>query len=136
MAFWLVKSEPDVFSWETFLLESGTIWDGVRNYQARNYLAQMQLGDLVLFYHSRKQKAVVGLAHVVETAFPDPSALIGEKWVAVKLNPVKALAKPISLEDIKKEPDLKNILLLKQSRLSVMPLQQGEFDCILSMSEK
>ncbi|MDE3084916.1 MAG: EVE domain-containing protein [Verrucomicrobiota bacterium] len=125
--YWLVKQEPEAYSWETFLRDGRTTWDGVRNFQARNHLKTMHAGDRVLFYASGGPKNVVGLAEVTRAAFPDPTDEASEGWVAVELKPVKTLLHPVSLAEIKAQPALKSISLLRQSRLSVMPLSSAEF---------
>lgn len=132
MQYWLVKSEPEKYSWTRFVQDGRTCWDGVRNFQARNNLQQMQPGDLVLFYHSVSDKAIVGMAKVEKTAYPDPTA-DDPKWVAVDLVPVQDFKAPVTLEQIKKDPNLANIALLRQSRLSVMPLKAEEFDVLLAL---
>jgi predicted RNA-binding protein with PUA-like domain len=129
---WLVKSEPFKYSWDKFNQDGRTFWDGVRNYQARNNLREMQEGDLVLFYHSNEGKNVVGIAKVVKTAYQDPTTS-DPNWVVVDLVPVQSLAKPVSLEQIKAEESLKDISLIRQGRLSVMSLKATEFDKILEM---
>jgi len=131
---WLVKSEPHKYSWEKFVEEGKTVWDGVRNYQARNNLKEMQLGDLVLFYHSNEGKSIMGIAQVSKTFYQDPTTQ-DPNWVVVELIPWKALVKPVSLEIIKSDPRLKEISLVRQGRLSVMPLKREEFDRILEWSE-
>ncbi|SHI62264.1 Predicted RNA-binding protein, contains PUA-like domain [Hymenobacter daecheongensis DSM 21074] len=133
MQYWLVKSEPGAYSWADFAREGGTAWTGVRNFQARNYLQQMQPGDLVLFYHSMTEKAVVGLAEVAAAAAPDATAEAGSGWVAVVLQPRQPLAQPVALARIKQDARLTQIGLLRQSRLSVMPLRVEEFDVILEL---
>lgn len=132
MQYFLVKSEPFKYSWEQFLKDKRTFWDGVRNYQARNNLQAMKVGDLVLFYHSNEGKAVVGLAKVVKEAYPDPTTA-DQRWVAVDLEPVQSLDHPVKLEQIKQDPLLQNIALVRQGRLSVMPLEPAEFDRILQL---
>jgi len=132
-SFWLVKQEPSDYSWTDFVKDGGTIWTGVRNFAARNNLRLMSKGDQVLFYHSGEDKAVVGIAKVTRTAFQDPTAK-GEDWSAVELAPVKKLARPVTLAEIKAKSQLKNIALVRQSRLSVMPLTAKDFDFILKMS--
>jgi len=129
---WLVKSEPFKYSWEKFNEDGRTFWDGVRNYQARNNLREMKEGDLVLFYHSNEGKNVVGIAKVVKEAYQDPTTA-DANWVVVDLVPVQALDKPVTLEQIKAEESLKDISLVRQGRLSVMPLKATEFDKILEM---
>jgi predicted RNA-binding protein with PUA-like domain len=131
MNYWLVKSEPESYSWDDLVAKGEDVWDGIRNYQARNFLREMQIGDLVYFYHSGKEKAIVGLAEVSEEAFPDPK---DAAWVAVKIKDKKKLEKPVSLSQIKSEDLLSGMLLIKQSRLSVMSLTKVEFDTILKMS--
>lgn len=129
---WLVKSEPFKYSWDKFNEDGRTFWDGVRNYQARNNLRDMKEGDLVLWYHSNEGKNVVGIAKVVKEAYQDPTT-DDKNWVVVDLVPVQALDKPVSLEQIKAEESLKDISLVRQGRLSVMPLKATEFDKILEM---
>lgn len=133
MNFWLVKSEPAAYSWADFTRDGHTDWTGVRNFQARNFLQQMQPNDLVLFYHSVTGKEVVGVAAVVQAATPDATAEANSGWVAVKLRPHQALNRPVSLAQIKKDIRLHNIGLLRQSRLSVMALRPEEFDAILEL---
>lgn len=134
MNYWLVKSEPEAYSWERFVKEGKTMWEGVRNYQARNNLKEMKEGDWVLFYHSVSSKEVVGYAQVVREHYPDPTTH-DERWVVVDLVPKGALKKPVSLAQIKKDERLENIALVKQGRLSVMPLRKEEFDLIVQMGE-
>ncbi|SMC54067.1 EVE domain-containing protein [Pedobacter nyackensis] len=132
MNHWLVKSEPFKYSWEKFNQDGRTFWDGVRNYQARNNLKAMKEGDLVLFYHSNEGKNVVGIAKVVKEFYQDPTT-DDANWVVVDLSPVEGLKNPVSLEQIKAEESLKDISLVRQGRLSVMPLRAEEFDKILEM---
>ncbi|WP_316842350.1 EVE domain-containing protein [Pedobacter gandavensis] len=132
MNHWLVKSEPFKYSWDQFNKDGRTFWDGVRNYQARNNLKAMKEGDLVLFYHSNEGKNVVGIAKVVKEFYQDPTT-DDIKWVVVDLAPVEALKTPVSLEQIKAEESLQDISLVRQGRLSVMPLKAEEFDKILEM---
>jgi predicted RNA-binding protein with PUA-like domain len=132
MQYWLVKSEPETFSWADLIKDGKTMWDGVRNYQARNNMQQMQPGDMVLFYHSVSEKAIVGIAKVDKAAYPDPTAEDG-KWVVVDLVPFRDFKEPVTLEQIKKDSRLENIALLRQSRLSVMPLKGEEFDVLLAL---
>lgn len=132
MQYWLVKSEPETYSWADLIKDGKICWDGVRNYQARNNLQQMQPGDLVLFYHSVSEKAVVGIAKVGRAAYPDPTA-DDAKWVAVDLVPERDFKDAVTLEQIKKDSRLENIALLRQSRLSVMPLRPEEFEVLLSL---
>jgi predicted RNA-binding protein with PUA-like domain len=130
--FWLVKQEPSDYSWADFVADGSTSWTGVRNYAARNNLRRMSKGDEVLFYHSGEDKAVVGVSKVARTAYRDATAKEGD-WNAVDLVPVKALPKPVTLHEIKSKPALKNIALVRQSRLSVMPLGAAEFQLIVKM---
>lgn len=131
MNYWLVKSEPSTYSWERLLKEGEAVWDGVRNYAARLHLRGMKAGDLVLFYHSNEDKAVVGIAKVSKEAYQDPTTK--EDWSAVDLVPYKGLKKPVTLEQIKAEKKLQQIYLVRQGRLSVMPLAKEEFEYIVSM---
>jgi predicted RNA-binding protein with PUA-like domain len=129
---WLVKQEPDSYPWSAFAREGVASWEGVRNYQARNNLKGMKPGDPVLFYASGDAKRVEGVATVSKAAFPDPSA-DEPGWVAVELKPVRALPRPVSLAAIKAVPSLANILLVRNSRLSVMPLPREAYEAILRM---
>ncbi len=126
----MVKSEPGSYSWADFVEKNEEVWDGVRNYQARNFLREMQLGDLVLFYHSGKEKAIVGIAEVSQEQFPDPT---DKAWVAVKLKVKSQLKSVISLAAIKGEDRLSDLPMLKQSRLSVLPVGKEEFDLLIKM---
>ena len=128
----MVKQEPEVYSWTDFVSDGKTDWTGVRNYQARNNLREMKSGDRVLFYHSGKDKAVVGIAEVVKAAYPDPTA-DDPQWVAVDLKPVKPLANSVQLAAIRYDERLSQLPLIRQSQLSVMPLTKDEFDVIVSM---
>ena len=131
--FWLVKQEPSDYSWADFVADGSTSWTGVRNFAARNNLRRMSKGDEVLFYHSGEEKAVVGIAKVARTAYRDATAKEGD-WSAVDLVPLKPLPKPVTLHEIKARPALKNIALVRQSRLSVMPLAARDFTTILKMA--
>ncbi|MBT5903731.1 MAG: EVE domain-containing protein [Opitutaceae bacterium] len=130
--YWLVKQEPEKYSWSDFTQDRTTDWDGVRNYQARNNLQAMRKGDQVLFYASVSDKEVQGISTVQKTAYPDPTTE-DERWVAVKLKAGKTLPSPVSLAQIKAEPKLSEIALIKQSRLSVIPLRKAEFYRILKL---
>ena len=130
--FWLVKQEPSAYSWSDFTKDGGTSWTGVRNYAARNNLRRMRKGDEVFFYHSGEDKAVVGLAKVARTAYADPTAK-EEDWSTVDLIPVRPLRRPVTLRQIKDESRLKKMQLVRQSRLSVMPVTAAEFRLILKM---
>ncbi|MFZ9942238.1 MAG: EVE domain-containing protein [Bacteroidia bacterium] len=135
MHYWLVKSEPFVYSWEEFVQDGETCWSGVRNYLARNHLKSMHKGDMVMFYHSNEGLAVVGIAKVSKTAYPDPT-IDDDRWVAVDLKPHKPLKNPVTLKTIKNEPRLKDIALIRLNRLSVIPLTEQEFDTILDLSTR
>ncbi|MFN4146550.1 MAG: EVE domain-containing protein [Runella sp.] len=132
MNHWLVKSEPYAYSWDDFVKAGKAVWDGVRNYQARNNLKAMQKGDLVLFYHSNEGLAVVGLAQVSREAYPDPTT-DDPRWVVVELTPLQAFTRPVTLAQIKSDNRLNQIALIRQSRLSVMPIRSEEFDVILTL---
>ena len=133
-AYWLVKSEPFKYSWDDFTKDGSTYWDGVRNAQARNNLRAMQRNDLSFFYHSNEGKEIVGVARVTKTAYPDPTS-DDERWVVVDLVPVKPLAQPVTLQQIKADAKLANIPLITQSRLSVMPLPEDAFKRILDLGK-
>ena len=130
--YWMVKQEPETYSWDDFVKDGRTDWTGVRNYQARNNLREMKTGDRVLFYHSGKDKAVVGVAEVVKDAYADPTA-DDPQWVAVDLKPIKPLSSPVQLAAIRYDKRLSALPLIRQSQLSVMPLTKDEFDTILAM---
>ena len=129
----MVKSEPASYSWEQFTKDGRATWTGVRNFQARNNLREMKVGDLVLFYHSVTGKEIVGIAKVVREAYPDPTT-DEPGWDCVDLVPVKPLKNPVTLKTIKRVPGLKGIPLLRQSRLSVMPLTAAEYAAIVKLS--
>ena len=131
--FWLVKQEPSAYSWADLVKDGKTQWTGVRNYTARNNLRAMGKGDAVFFYHSVVGKEIMGIARVVREAYPDPTATEGD-WSAVDLAPEKALPRPVSLDEIKKNPKLKEMALLRLSRLSVQPVTSAEFEEILRMA--
>ena len=134
MQYWLVKQEPEAYSWADLVKDSRTAWTGVRNFQARNNLRGMKRRDVVLFYHSGSEKQVVGYARVEKEAYPDPTAKEGD-WSSVDLAPVKQLGNPVTLGQIKADPTLKQMLLVRNSRLSVMPLTCEQFNRILKLSE-
>ena len=131
--YWLVKQEPSAYSWADLVREGKTQWTGVRNYTARNNLRAMKKGDAVLFYHSVVGKEVMGIAQVIREAYPDPTATEGD-WSAVDVAPEKALPRPVPLDEIKGNPKLKEMALLRLSRLSVQPVTSAEFDEILRMA--
>jgi predicted RNA-binding protein with PUA-like domain len=133
MGQWLVKSDPDSYGWPELEREGVARWDGVRNPEARNHLAEMRPGERVLFYHSGADKAVVGIARVTKAAYPEPGA-DDPRWLAVDLEPVKKLAQPVPLAAIKAEKSLARIPLVTRSRLSVMPIEPAAFEKILSLA--
>ncbi len=135
MNFWLIKSEPFKYSWEQFNQDQQTFWDGVRNYQARNNLMAMELGDLCLFYHSNEGKEVVGVAEVVKTHYQDPTTA-ETAWVVVDVKPSYQLKNPVSLQTMKSDPRLTNMGLLRQPRLSVIALTKDEFDTVILLSNE
>lgn len=134
MNHWLVKQEPESYSWNDFLKDGKTAWTGVRNFQARNNLRAMKQGDLVFYYHSVSEKQIVGLAKVAKEFYPDLTAKEGD-WSCVELVPVKALAEPVPLEVIRKDPLLKEMPLLRNSRLSVTPVTAAQFDHLLALAK-
>lgn len=136
MAFWLFKSEPSTWSWEQQVAkgEAGEEWDGVRNYQARNKMREMKLGDLGFFYHSQSEKAVVGLVEVIAESHRDSTA-DDDRWDCVDIKAVRPLARPVTLEEIKREPQLGEMVLVKNSRLSVQPVTDDEWKTILRLAE-
>ena len=131
--YWLLKSEPDAWSWDNQVKEGASMWDGVRNYQARNNLKKMKKNDLCFFYHSVTERSIVGIVKVVKEYYPDPTDKT-DRFVVVDVKAIKKLKKPVSLDQIKENNKLKNIALVKQSRLSVMPLKKTEWDIIIKMS--
>ncbi len=133
MAYWLIKSEPSVYSWDHLVKYGKTTWDGVRNYAARNNLQAMKKGDLVFYYHSNEGLEIVGICKVVKEAYPDPTAK-EPAWVSVDVAPVKALKKNVSLQQIKKEERLKEMALLRLSRLSVQEVKEEEWKIILELA--
>ncbi len=131
MNYWLVKSEPTVYPWSKFVKDKKAVWDGVRSYPGRKNLREMAKGDQVLFYHSMEGLEVVGIAEVINPAYQDPTT--EDDWSVVDLKPVNALKNPVSLKAIREVKKLQNIYLIRQGRLSVMPLQKAEFDLIVAM---
>lgn len=130
--FWLIKQEPETYSWDDLVRDGRTDWTGVRNFQARNNLRQMKAGDAVLFYHSGASKSVVGIAAVAKAGYADPTA-DDPQWIAVDIKPVKPLKQPVTLAAMRENSQLSNLLLIRQSRLSVMPVSKGEFETIVKM---
>lgn len=133
MNYWLVKSEPFKYSWDQFVKDKRTTWDGVRSYEARNNLQAMAKGDQAFFYHSNEGLEIVGIAAVLKTAYQDPTT-DDDRWVVVDLKPVKALKNPVSLQKMKADPRLKNMKLVRQGRLSVTPVTEDEFNAILDLA--
>ena len=133
-SYWLVKSEPFKYSWDDFVKDGRTCWDGVRNALARNNLQAMKKDDLAFYYHSNEGKEVVGVARVTGESYPDPTT-DDERWVVVDLEPVRALAEPVALSRIKADRELRDIPLVKQSRLSVMQLERAAFQRILRLGK-
>ena len=133
MKYWLLKSEPDAWSWDNQVKEGASMWDGVRNYQARNNLKEMRKNDLCFFYHSVTERSIVGIVKVVKEYYPDPTDKTG-RFVVVDVKAIKKLKNPVSLDQIKENSRLPDIALVKQSRLSVMPLKKTEWDIIVKMS--
>ena len=132
MAYWLLRSEPDAYSWDDLVRDGATEWNGVRNYTARNFLKDMQPGDRAFFYHSNTEKAVVGVMEITRAWQPDGD---DGKWASVAVKPVEKLKKPVPLPDIKAEPRLKDLEMLRQSRLSVTPVRDREWAVLLEMGE-
>lgn len=133
MQYWLVKTEPDTYAWSALVKDKQGVWDGVRNFQARSNMKAMKKGDLVFFYHTGEEKAIVGIAKVVTEAYPEPK---DKDWVAVDLTPEKPLKRPITLSEVKADKKLAEMILVRASRLSVQPVKAEEFDYILAMSQK
>ncbi len=133
MQYWLLKTEPSTYSWDDLLRDKKTVWDGIRNYQARNFMAEMKKGDLALIYHTGSAKEIAGIARITQAAYPDPA---DAEWNVIGLAPVNPLKKTVSLDTIKKEKMLADMVLLKNSRLSVQPVTQAQFDRIIELSEK
>ena len=133
MSTWLVKQEPSTYPFSRFLKDKKVVWDGVRNYQARNFLRAMKIGDSVLYYHSVDERAVMGLAKVTRPAFPDPTSPKGEEWTSVMLTAVRGLPHPVTLDQLKSDKRFSKLLLLRQSRLSVMPVPPKLFSAIVRM---
>jgi predicted RNA-binding protein with PUA-like domain len=133
MNHWLVKTEPDTFSWDDLVKDKKTVWDGVRNFQARSHLKNMQKGDLVFIYHTGDEKAVIGIGKVLQGAYPEPK---DKDWTAVDLGPEKKLKKPVTLAQVKADKKLSDMVLVRAARLSVQPVKPEEFDRIMALSEE
>jgi predicted RNA-binding protein with PUA-like domain len=132
MNYWLLKTEPSTFSWDDLVKDKKAVWDGVRNFQARNNLKAMKKGDLAFIYHSMDDKAVIGIAEITREHYPDPK---DQDWVAVNIKPLKKLKSPVALATVKKDKRLSNMVLVKNSRLSVQPVKSEEFDLVIGLSE-
>lgn len=132
MNYWLMKSEPDVYSWDDLVRDKKTVWEGVRNYQARNNLKAMKKGDLAFFYHSNEGKAIVGIAKIVKEFYPDST---DNEWSVVDIAPEKKFKTPVTLAQIKGDKRLQDMALVRVSRLSVQPVKKEEFDMVLALSE-
>lgn len=132
MNYWLVKTEPETFSWNDLVSKGTAMWDGVRNFQARNNIKQMKNGDLLLFYHTGKNPGIIALAEVVREHYPDPTASEGP-WLVVDVKPVRPLKRFITLSEVKKNPELKNMILVNSPRLSVQPVKKEEFDILMNL---
>lgn len=134
MKYWLIKSEPGTYSWDDFVKLGRDHWDGVRNYQARNNMKEMKVGDLALFYHSVNEKSIIGIAEIVREHYPDPT-IDDDRWVVVDVVPVKKLKNPVTLDQVKADERLSQMVLVKNSRLSVQPVAKEEFDIIIGMGQ-
>jgi predicted RNA-binding protein with PUA-like domain len=135
MNYWIIKSEPVKYPWDKLVNDGSTFWDGVRNYTARNNLREMKIGDICCFYHSNEGKEIIGLAKVIKESYQDPTTP-DPAWVVVDIEPLEKLKAPVTLEQMKKEPMLRNIDLIRIGRLSVSKLKKEEFDFILELSER
>lgn len=134
MDYWLIKSEPNTYSWDDFVKLGRDHWDGVRNFNARNHIKEMKVGDWCLFYHSVKEKSVVGIAEVVREYYPDPTT-DDHRWCVMDVVPVQKLRRPVTLAEVKADPRLERMKLVTHSRLSVQPVRKEEFDIVVEMSE-
>lgn len=132
MNYWLLKTEPDTFSWDDLVRDKTAVWDGVRNFQARSNLKAMKKGDYAFFYHTGDEKSVIGIAEISKEAYPEPK---DKDWIAVDIKPVKKLKNPVELGTIKKDKRLANMVLVRVARLSVQPVKSEEFDLVIALSE-
>ena len=135
MNYWLMKTEPNTYSWDDLVKDGQTYWDGVRNYAARNFMKEMRVGDQVFIYHSVKERNVVGIAEIIKEHYQDPST-DDDRWVAVDIKPIQKLKNAVNLDQVKADKRLQNTALVKISRLSVQPVKKEEFDIIVAMSEQ
>lgn len=133
MNYWLVKTEPSTYSWENLVKDKKTVWDGVRNFQARNHLKAMKKGDQVFIYHSMTEKSIIGTATISKESFPDPQ---DQEWAAVEISAQKKLKNPVSLAQIKADKRLEDMVLVRASRLSVQPVSQKQYEIIMKLAEK
>jgi predicted RNA-binding protein with PUA-like domain len=133
MNYWLLKTEPDTFSWHDLVRDKKAVWDGIRNFQARKYLKEIKKGDLALIYHTGEEKAIVGISKVTREGYPEPK---DPDWIAVDLAPEKALKNPVSLARVKADKSLQKMVLVRASRLSVQPVNKDEYEYILGLSSK
>lgn len=132
MNYWLLKTEPDTFSWDDLVRDKTAVWDGVRNFQARSNLKAMKKGDYAFFYHTGDEKSVIGIAEISKEAYPEPK---DKDWIAVDIKPVKKLKNPVELGTIKRDKRLANMVLVRVARLSVQPVKSEEFDLVIALSE-
>ena len=135
MAHWLIKSEPSTYSWDQFVKDGETFWDGVRNYAARNHLRSMKKGDEVFFYHSNEGLEIVGIAKVIKESYQDPTTK-EPAWLAVDFAPVKKLKRPVSMQELKEDKRFKDMALIRLGRLSVQPVTEAEWKAVMELSEK
>lgn len=135
MAYWLIKSEPDAYSWDDLVAagDEGTLWDGVRNHQAKNYLKAMNKGDKAFYYHSREGLEIVGIAEVIREAYPDPTAEEGSPWVCCDFRAATAFKTPVTMKAAKADPKLKDMVLVNNSRLSVQPVTEAEWEHVCAL---
>ena len=134
MNYWLMKTEPNAYSWDDLVKDGQTFWDGVRNYAARNFMKEMQVGDQAFIYHSVKERNVIGISEIVKEHYQDPTTG-DDRWVAVDIKPVQKLKNPVNLDQVKADERLQNMALVRIGRLSVQPVTKEEFDIIVTMSE-
>lgn len=133
MRYWMLRSEPDVYGWDRLVADGGTEWDGIRNYTARNFLKDMSVGDRAFFYHSNKEKAVVGIMEIARAWRPDGDK---DEWASVAVKPIEKLPRPVTLAELKAEPRLAQLEMIRQSRLSVTPIREEEWSVILEMADR
>jgi len=134
MKYWLLKTDPETYSWDNLVKKGMDMWDGVRNFQARNYLRKIKTGDIIFIYHSGEERGIVGLAEAFKEFYADPTSASGD-WSVIDVKPVRKLKRFISLQEIKEVPELKNMVLLKNTRLSVQPVLEEEFKIIMKLEK-